>query len=341
GSTTFIWVIFHRIALLDKPEVSFQVTRGAVIRSCNINRPNNVVAPKLDLETSLNDVWNSFDKLLAHDMTNFNGLSEIFSLDFPTAHQEKLDDQVMMINQNGNQQLYLHPIQPAQFIQQSSFPPSPTTVVCLPPTTTTPKEWIDLRQQLDMGDNIYPNFSFPMKTPLIQTRTRKNQSIKITYELLQEELTNDIWTWRKYGQKHIKDSPFPRNYYKCSTSKLCKAKKKIEKSPKDENIFLVSYSGEHNHNPPTNHSNLDSCNNSFKFKLPKGINIVPKTSTLNASFSSSKRAKCSRVVASPIIATMPPVEIRSKNKMIVAAVKDKGDSKEEVDTNEDILMGFF
>ncbi|KAH0682945.1 hypothetical protein KY290_021533 [Solanum tuberosum] len=233
----------------------------------------------------------------------------------------------MMMNQNGNQQLYLHPIQPAQFIQQSSFPPSPTTVVCVPPTTTTPKEWIDLRQQLDIGANIYPNFNFSMKTPLIQTRTRKNQSIRITYELLQEELTNDIWTWRKYGQKHIKDSPFPRNYYKCSTSKLCKAKKKIEKSPKDENIFLVSYSGEHNHDPPMNHSNLDSCNNSFKFKLPKGINIVPKTSTLNASSSSSKRVKCSRVVASPIIATMPPLEIERKNKMIVAAVEDKGDSK--------------
>ncbi|KAH0679445.1 hypothetical protein KY284_020530 [Solanum tuberosum] len=313
---------------------------GAAIRSCNINIPDNVIAPKLDLENSLNDVWNSFDKLFAPDMTNFNDLSEIFSLDFSTAHQEKSDDQVIIMNQNGNQQLYLHPIQPAQFIQQSCFPLSPTTVVCVPPTTTTPKEWIDLHQQLDIRANNYPNFTFSMETPLIQTRTRKNQSIRITYELFQEELTNDIWTWSKYGQKYIKDSLFPRNYYKCSTSKLCEARKKIEKSPNDENIFLVSYSGEHNHDPPMNRRNLASCNSSSKFKLPKGINILPKTSTLNASSSSSKRIKRSRDVDSPIIATMPPLEFGSKNKMIVVAIEDKGDGKEEVDMNEDILMGF-
>ncbi|KAG5611141.1 hypothetical protein H5410_022422 [Solanum commersonii] len=251
---------------------------GVAVRSCNINRPDNVVAPKLELETSLNDVWNSFDKLFAPDMTNFNDLSKIFSLDFPTAHQEKPDDQVIIINQNGNQQLYLHPIQPAQFIQQSSFPPSPTTVVCVPPTTTTPKEWIDLQQQLDIGVNNYLNFTFSMETPLIQTRTR--------------------------------------NYYKCSTSKLCEARKKFEKSPNDENIFLVSYSASKRHK------------------------YLPKTSTLNASSSSSKRIKHSRDVASPIIATMPLLEFGSKNKMIVAAIEDKGDGKEEVDMNEDILMGF-
>ncbi|KAH0693351.1 hypothetical protein KY285_020448 [Solanum tuberosum] len=164
--------------------------------------------------------------------------------------------------------------------------------------------------------------------------------MRITYELLQEELTNDLWTWCKYGQKHIKDSPFPRNYYKCNTSKLCEAKKKIEKSAKDENIFLVSYSGGHNHDPPTNRRNLVSCNNSSEFKLPKGINILPKTSTLNASSSSSKRIKRSRTAVSPIIATMPPLEIGSENKMFVTAVEEKGDGKEEVDMTKDILMGF-
>ncbi|TMW92716.1 hypothetical protein EJD97_012651, partial [Solanum chilense] len=295
---------------------------GAVVKSCNINRSNNGVAPKLDFETHLNDLLNSFDALLAPSMTIFNGLSEIFSLDFPNAYQEKYDDQVMMINQNGSQQLYLNQIQPSHFIEQISFPPLPITVVFQQSTTTTQKEWIDV-QQFDVGAKSYPNFTFSMKTPLIQTRTRKNQSISITYELLQEELTNDIWTWRKYGQKQIKDSPFPRNYYKCSTSKLCKAKKKIEKSPMDEKIFLVSYSDEHNHDPPTNRNNLASCNSNYKFKLPKGINIVPKTPTLSESNFSSKCVKHSSVIASPIITTMPPLEIWSKNKMIIASVEEK------------------
>ncbi|KAH0673046.1 hypothetical protein KY284_024133 [Solanum tuberosum] len=312
---------------------------GGIVRSCNINRLNNVLAPNLGLKTSPNEVWNSFDKLLIPDMTSNNGLSEFFSLDYPIARRENPYDQVIIMNQNSNQQLYLHSIQPVQFIQQITVPQSRTTVACVSPKTTTPQEWINL-QQLDEGANIYPNFTFSMKTPFTQTRTRKNQSIKLTYELLQEELRNDIWTWRKYGQKHIKGSPFPRNYYKCSTSKHCEAKKQIEKSPKDENIFLVSYSGEHNHDPPMNRRYLASCNNNSKFMLPKSINILPKASILNASSSSSKRVKNSRAAASPIIATKPPLEIGRKNKMVVVAVQNKGDGKEKVDMNEDIFMGF-
>ncbi|KAH0673044.1 hypothetical protein KY284_024131 [Solanum tuberosum] len=233
---------------------------------------------------------------------------------------------VIIMNQNSNQQLYLHSIQPVQFIQQINVPQSRTTVACVPPTATTPQEWINL-QQLDVGANIYPNFTFSMKTPLTQTRTSKTQSIRLTYELLQEELINDIWTWRK-------------NYYKCSTSKHCEAKKQIEESPKDENIFLVSCSGEHNHDPPMNRIYLASCNSKSKFKLPKSVNSFPKASILNASSSSSKRVKHSRAIASQIIETKPPLEIGSKNKMVVAAVQNKVDGKEKVDMNEDIFMGF-
>ncbi|KAB2052594.1 hypothetical protein ES319_A12G132700v1 [Gossypium barbadense] len=38
----------------------------------------------------------------------------------------------------------------------------------------------------------------------------------------------DSWSWRKYGQKPIKGSPYPRGYYKCSTSKGCSAKKQVD-----------------------------------------------------------------------------------------------------------------
>ncbi|KAG5569869.1 hypothetical protein H5410_059635 [Solanum commersonii] len=268
--------------------------KSGVVKSCNINRPNNDVAPNLGMETSPNDVSNYFDIRLASEMTNFNGLSKVFSIDLLVAHQEKPNDQVKIMNQNGNQELYLYPIQPAQFIQQSSFLPSPTTIVCMPPITTRPQELIDQQKHLDIRSNIYPNVTFPMRNPLIQTTTRKSQSKMIIYELLQEELTNDIWRWHKCGQKHIKGSPFLRN--------------------------------------------LVGCNTSSKFKLPKGINIVPKASMLNAPSSSSKCAKRSRAVASPIIPTMPTLEIGSKNKMVDAAEKNRGDDKEEVSMNEDNMM---
>nr|GEX98516.1 probable WRKY transcription factor 27 [Tanacetum cinerariifolium] len=41
-----------------------------------------------------------------------------------------------------------------------------------------------------------------------QPRKRKNQE-KTVFQLTREDLSNDLWAWRKYGQKTIKDSPFP------------------------------------------------------------------------------------------------------------------------------------
>uniref|UniRef100_J3L3R4 WRKY transcription factor WRKY51 n=1 Tax=Oryza brachyantha TaxID=4533 RepID=J3L3R4_ORYBR len=57
----------------------------------------------------------------------------------------------------------------------------------------------------------------------------------------------DSWAWRKYGQKPIKGSPFPRAYYRCSSSKGCPARKQVERSRADPETVIVTYSFEHNH----------------------------------------------------------------------------------------------
>ncbi|KAL6614573.1 hypothetical protein ACP70R_036843 [Stipagrostis hirtigluma subsp. patula] len=57
----------------------------------------------------------------------------------------------------------------------------------------------------------------------------------------------DSWAWRKYGQKPIKGSPFPRAYYRCSSSKGCPARKQVERSRADPDKVIVTYSFEHNH----------------------------------------------------------------------------------------------
>ena len=54
---------------------------GAVVRSKNISKPDNVVAPNLYLDF-FKCVWNSFVDFFSPDRTNFNGLSEILSLEF-------------------------------------------------------------------------------------------------------------------------------------------------------------------------------------------------------------------------------------------------------------------
>lgn len=64
--------------------------------------------------------------------------------------------------------------------------------------------------------------------------------------------SSDKWSWRKYGQKPIKGSPFPRGYYKCTSNKDCPARKQVEQSSSDPNTLIVSYTGEHCHSPPTN-----------------------------------------------------------------------------------------
>ncbi|OAY78747.1 probable WRKY transcription factor 65 [Ananas comosus] len=58
---------------------------------------------------------------------------------------------------------------------------------------------------------------------------------------------SDSWAWRKYGQKPIKGSPYPRGYYRCSSSKGCPARKQVERSRTDPNMLVVTYSFEHNH----------------------------------------------------------------------------------------------
>lgn len=57
----------------------------------------------------------------------------------------------------------------------------------------------------------------------------------------------DSWSWRKYGQKPIKGSPYPRGYYRCSSSKGCPARKQVERSRLDPTMLLITYCSEHNH----------------------------------------------------------------------------------------------
>ncbi|PKA57512.1 putative WRKY transcription factor 11 [Apostasia shenzhenica] len=64
------------------------------------------------------------------------------------------------------------------------------------------------------------------------------------------DIPPDEYSWRKYGQKPIKGSPYPRGYYKCSSLRGCPARKHVERAPDDPAMLIVTYEGEHRHSQP-------------------------------------------------------------------------------------------
>ncbi|KAF4347202.1 hypothetical protein F8388_017911 [Cannabis sativa] len=60
--------------------------------------------------------------------------------------------------------------------------------------------------------------------------------------------SEDGYNWRKYGQKHVKGSEFPRSYYKC-THPNCEVKKLFERAH-DGQITEIVYKGTHDHPKP-------------------------------------------------------------------------------------------
>ncbi len=74
---------------------------------------------------------------------------------------------------------------------------------------------------------------------------------------------DDGYHWRKYGEKQVKGSPYPRAYYKCS-HEGCLAKKIVEKNPVNGLISSTASKV-----PPAHHSPWHSC------MLPVSLFAIP------------------------------------------------------------------
>ncbi|KAK3138199.1 hypothetical protein QOZ80_5AG0365760 [Eleusine coracana subsp. coracana] len=62
----------------------------------------------------------------------------------------------------------------------------------------------------------------------------------------ENDILDDGYRWRKYGQKAVKNSAYPRSYYRC-THHTCNVKKQVQRLAKDTSIVVTTYEGVHNH----------------------------------------------------------------------------------------------
>ncbi|XP_059283269.1 probable WRKY transcription factor 65 isoform X1 [Lycium ferocissimum] len=92
----------------------------------------------------------------------------------------------------------------------------------------------------------------------------------------------DSWSWRKYGQKPIKGSPYPRGYYRCSSSKGCPARKQVERSRLDPTTLLITYCSEHNHQIPSATATKHHHHNNHPTTTTTPTTSSPTTSTATA-----------------------------------------------------------
>ncbi|KAE8658717.1 WRKY transcription factor 22 [Hibiscus syriacus] len=98
-----------------------------------------------------------------------------------------------------------------------------------------------------------------------------------------EVVPSDLWAWRKYGQKPIKGSPYPRGYYRCSSSKGCSARKQVERSRTNPNMLVITYTSEHNHPWPIQRNALAGSTRSQPSKTSSASKINPNEEELKES----------------------------------------------------------
>ncbi|XP_057487916.1 probable WRKY transcription factor 50 [Actinidia eriantha] len=107
----------------------------------------------------------------------------------------------------------------------------------------------------------------------VQRRKPDHAGVRVAFRTKSElEVMDDGFKWRKYGKKMVKNSPNPRNYYKCSSGG-CNVKKRVERDREDPSYVITTYDGVHNHESPCvfyyNHTPL---------MVPNGWTLQPSPS---------------------------------------------------------------
>ncbi|MED6218925.1 WRKY Transcription Factor [Stylosanthes scabra] len=203
-----------------------------------------------------------------------SGFTYFHSQASPSSVLDAEEQQQQQGTTNNVMSLYSYPFGPRSAIEelhelckpfftkslpQASSPLSSFSVAAPPPPpppkpVLQPQEKQNQQQRTNTNTNKHPRSGGDSGTTP-RSKRRKNQ-LKRVCQVPVENLSSDIWAWRKYGQKPIKGSPYPRGYYRCSSSKGCLARKQVERNRTDPTMFIVTYTAEHNHPAPTHRNSL-------------------------------------------------------------------------------------
>ncbi|KAJ8565825.1 hypothetical protein K7X08_008401 [Anisodus acutangulus] len=118
-----------------------------------------------------------------------------------------------------------------------------------------------------------------------KTSEKKQREPRFAFMTKSEvDFLEDGYRWRKYGQKAVKNSPFPRNYYRC-TSATCNVKKRVERCFSDPSIVVTTYEGKHTHPSPMNAILPSPATAAFplpmQFNINQSFNELTNPSALN------------------------------------------------------------
>ncbi|XP_047339216.1 probable WRKY transcription factor 48 [Impatiens glandulifera] len=134
---------------------------------------------------------------------------------------------------------------PATTLEVVDIPVTPNSPSFSTSSTEAPKPRDEEKEDQHKEENTKSNQLKPKKKN--QKRSFEPRFAFMTKSEIDH--LDDGYRWRKYGQKAVKNSPYPRSYYRCTTMS-CGVKKRVERSFSDPSTVITTYEGTHMHPCP-------------------------------------------------------------------------------------------